>query len=668
MWSINQQVKTPRGVETIKAIEPGKKSSELYILTTRGNIYKESSISQTTNIYESVQLLNTGRAVVDESLIDLNYVPGFEIKPWEPARELPPYDTLKRCYLDIETSGLDPDNDRVYFVGFLVEDSTGESYHFVTDPDEESLLKSALKLLKKIKPRILSGHNHFTFDLHFLMARWDRYSIPHPFKKADWLTNITSASMNGSPIRFNQVFWKGVDIIDTFQQAAIYDKVYAVLDGYSLKDVAIAIGSRDERRLELSHSEINDCWETGNFERIREYLQYDLEDTKALSDFFIPQIYYQSIVIPLPLQEIAIASPPKKWEAVLNKHYGRDYAPIADDPYEYVGGYVSCEPGLYKNVCKIDVSSLYPSIQLKYGLCSQKDTDHYSLSVLKYLKDKRLEFKAIAKSSGSKQYDAMQNAFKILLNGFYGYAGTSGYAYNCFKTAALVTAIGRMIVNRMIDISKDFGGEVVEVDTDAVMVVTNDATALHREIESKLPDGITTDLEWSDRVLYALKPKNYLTIDSDGKVKSKGVFRKRNRSYLQTQFPIEYLKLYVNSPVEAEKFFEDVLSQICNGDYPVENLSIKQKISKSDKRLTAAGLGHAGDVVTYYEKELKRRHKVNGKQLKSDRTPTRTGAYYYRYYAEKLLEIRREMLTVIGNNLFDPEIDIPTEDKQMRIF
>jgi len=31
-------------------------------------------------------------------------------------------------------------------------------------------------------------------------------------------------------------------------------------------------------------------------------------------------------------------------------------------------------PGLHKHIAKIDVSSLYPSIMFKYGICFRKDT------------------------------------------------------------------------------------------------------------------------------------------------------------------------------------------------------------------------------------------------------------------------------------------------------
>ena len=57
-------------------------------------------------------------------------------------------------------------------------------------------------------------------------------------------------------------------------------------------------------------------------------------------------------------------------------------------------------PGLHKDIAKIDVSSLYPSIMLKYGICSHKDTQRVGLSILDYLTRERLRLKEFVLSRG----------------------------------------------------------------------------------------------------------------------------------------------------------------------------------------------------------------------------------------------------------------------------
>jgi uncharacterized protein YprB with RNaseH-like and TPR domain len=49
----------------------------------------------------------------------------------------------------------------------------------------------------------------------------------------------------------------------------------------------IALGLRDDRRLELSVTEIRQCWDAGDLATIQAYLEFDLEDTRSLADFLL---------------------------------------------------------------------------------------------------------------------------------------------------------------------------------------------------------------------------------------------------------------------------------------------------------------------------------------------------------------------------------------------
>jgi hypothetical protein len=44
-------------------------------------------------------------------------------------------------------------------------------------------------------------------------------------------------------------------------------------------------------------------------------------------------------------------------------------------------------------VAKIDLSSLYPSVMIRYGICSRKDPEHKFLGVLEYMRSK---FRAVS--------------------------------------------------------------------------------------------------------------------------------------------------------------------------------------------------------------------------------------------------------------------------------
>ena len=250
--------------------------------------------------------------LVDDSELDLDYSPDYQIKPYSPTQSLKPYSEVKKLYLDIETTGLEPKENRAIAIGLW--DGENEPI-LITNKDENELLNEFVETVKKLNPEVVIGHNIFEFDLPFLITRrsWCG-GVEMPFKQerypsttgGAWVPpimerKITSSSMNGKPVVFHPVKWAGVQIIDTMQQAAIYEKSANTLTSFSLKNLAIDLGLRSDRRLELSHQEILQLWESGNVNLILEYLQFDLKDTKLLADFFLPQVYYQSEVVPVSM-------------------------------------------------------------------------------------------------------------------------------------------------------------------------------------------------------------------------------------------------------------------------------------------------------------------------------------------------------------------------------
>lgn len=606
-----------------------------------------------------VPVIESGKCVVDETKLRLDYKPSFEIPDWQPSEQIPPYETVKRVYLDIETLGLDPEQNRIIAIGIQLD---GELSNLLSDPDEAKLLRSAIALLTKLKPQLLIGHNHIAFDLPFIMKRCEKLSVKHPFRLSDKLQVMTYASVHGEPIRFYPVYWRGVSIVDTYHLVGAEDKRTAKFTSYGLKDAAIQIGTRSERRLELIHTEITHCWETGQIDRILEYLAYDLEDTKALADYLIPAIYYQSEVVPLPIQEIATASPAKIWEAILEAHYGRNNLPQADEKLTYGGGYVACTPGLYKDCAKIDVGAMYPSNQLRYGLCSRKDSDRYYLAVLNYLRTNRLELKKLAKQTGEPIFKQRELALKILINGGYGFSGTGGYPFNCIPTAALVTGYGRKLIQLMISTVNSLGASIIEVDTDGIIFSHPQPEAIFRAVQSALPSGIGIDLDWTGKDVFVPKMKNYMIISKDGTVKATGEFRKRNRSELQRRFPINFIKAYLESPEKAAALYHQLCKELLDGEYCVENLSITQKIPRGAKQLLQ--LGKPGELVTYYWGEQAAYDKY-GRRVDGDRIPVTSGNYFVNYYISELRKMRDNLMQIIDPMFIKEEADkIQQEESQ----
>jgi DNA polymerase, archaea type len=579
---------------------------------------------------------------VDIDKLDLDYTPEVTPPIWQPTTELESYENLSKVYLDIETTGLDFDACCVTFIG--LKDNKG-NYYIFTDNDERSLLINALNWLLQNKPNVLIHHNGFAFDLPFLINKWNKYGINHPFSTASKPSKITSASFRGQPIEYTAISWKGVDIIDTFQQIAIWDKSANKLDGYGLKNSVIALKLRSDRRLELSNNEIQSAWKNGDLDTIKTYLKYDLDDTELLADFLLPIVWYQMAYVPdLAFQQMATASPALKAQKVHQALIG-DY-PDTDPTMEYQGATVDLlAPGLHHNVAKVDVVSMYPSIMLRYGICSKKDPQHKFLGWLNYLINERLKLKDLAKK-GNKLADHQQNAIKILVNGSYGFMGTGFYSYNDFGAAALVTAYGRKILTLMCDTIKNNLGTLIEIDSDGAYFSATEPENVFNAVCNAMPSGINIELEMKNCGLYAPRAKNYIIIHTEsGNMTVKGMFRKRNRYPLDNDFPIEYIKKYfTESLAAADQYFAEIIETLEYGDFDLDKLTVTRKIGKAEKKMVELGIGDIGDIVRFWYTEQALYHKKTFKKLTSKELPTTSGKYWPRYYADRVIAQRNDIM------------------------
>jgi DNA polymerase, archaea type len=630
---------------------------------------------------------------IDDSDIDLDCEPVKLTYKYEPRVNLTPYEDLSKIYIDIETSGLDPKTCRIYMVGFW-DTKLDDWVVFKEDEERETIVKS-IDYLTTNQPNILAGHNHVRFDLPFITKRAELYNISVPWKINVFSSRITSASVFGKPLEYNQVTWYGTNIIDTYHQIAIWDKAAAKLEAYDLKSSVIALKLRDDRRLELNVHQIKECWAKGDKETIEEYLKYDLSDTKMLADFLLPTVYYQLLYIPsMTFQQISVANAlkfQKLYESlechniddapaellskteIIGKIAGKDVV-IHDIPYLHTKEYVDHHmrqgislvesdekvgyeggiskvfyKGLHHDVAKIDVSSMYPSVMLRYGVCSRKDPLMKSLSVLKNMTEERLKFKALA-AKGDKQANHRQGALKILINSFYGFLGTGYYTYNDMEAAALVTAIGRKILYRMIDSIEAQGGMVIAVDTDGIIYSHENTNAVYNNVTKVLPSGVGIELEFEEMGLYAPKAKNYVLVSKEGKVSCKGMYRKRNRYPLQNKHPLELIRRYfMESKESAIDYHIDTVLAIKMRTIDIADLTVTRKIGKAEKSLVEQGLGQVGDKVSYWTTERKQFGKT-GKPIKSKKSGTTTEPYWAEYYLD---DARESFIEIFGQEELD---------------
>jgi DNA polymerase elongation subunit (family B) len=651
------------GVTKVTAIKNGKRfelvatQGDKLIVKTRNGLRKfEKTMFFPLNPRLAVSHLD-GRVEIDLDRLDLSYVSSIKTPSWVPTTSVKPYQELSKIYFDIEATGLDASVDRVLMVGMMNE--AGLKI-VITDPDEKVILTKTIQRLRKKSPDLLIGHNLFNFDLPFLIARCKLYGISSPFATGRHTSKITASSLFGKPIEFTPIYWNGVNILDTFHQIAIWDKAAARLSGYGLKNGVIELGLREDRRLELSVSQIRACWDKGDVGTIQEYLEFDLADTQLLADFLLPVVYYQMNYVPdIKFQQLATSSPAKKAQKIHEYLLPRT-TDVADEKIKFEGGKVSLiKPGLHSNVAKIDVSSLYPSIMLRYGICSRKDTENRFLGVLEYMRSERLRLKALGKQ-GDIAASFQEKSLKVLINGSYGYFGTGFYNFNDYDAAALVTAYGRKILALMVSVIESCGGKAfeasgtentdedgsaIEEDTDGVFFTHPDPEMVYQRVADALPSGIEIELEYKHCGLYIPKAKNYVLVKPSGKVEVKGIFRKRNRYPLENEFPIEFLKLYFIDGLDtAEAYYQSVRESLIEGSMAVEQLTITRKIGSAENNLVNLGIGKRGDRVSYWYAKHVNYHSRTGRSLKPKPIETNQEEYWSQYYLDRLDEAKAEII------------------------
>ena len=554
---------------------------------------------------------------VDEDKLDLFSYYEKPIPDWIPKNKnsLKPYDQLSKIFADIETTGLDPDTHQIVLIGMMNE--RGDSM-IISDLDDEALmLQKFIHVLKTKSPEILAFFNGFKFDIPFIIRRCEIHGIAHPFTIRDKTTVFRTAQKNGKPTEYNAIYVKGFEcaIIDLYHQVLAWDFVARKLTGHSLKQSVLQMGLRKESRLELSYQEMVTIWKNRHsnpegIERLKEYLVYDLEDTKLLGDRLIPSIYYQKMFLDWNLQSLSTGGNGSKWNSILVSAIpALDYED-PDTQKTIKGGYTSGIAGYYRNVVKIDVNSLYPSIMLTYGIHSRKDRQAIQLQILKYMTNERLRLKKLA--DVDPEADQMQGSMKVMINSSYGSLGCVGIPINDYEAAALVTAYGRAIVKYMSKIVTENDGFVIETDTDACIYSCKmgDERRIWEAVNKAMPKGISVAFEWHAKSFFVppveigsregLK-KNYIIVFDDGKIKANGRYRKRDRCVLEKTFQQKLVELltFKNKNV-AYGYYERILEEIIIGEHPIEDLAIKRKARVNEKRINELGVVDDEGIAYYW--------------------------------------------------------------------
>jgi DNA polymerase elongation subunit (family B) len=269
---------------------------------------------------------------------------------------------------------------------------------------------------------------------------------------------------------------------------------------------------------------------------------------------------------------------------------------------------------------------------LTYGIAPARESLGLFLPLLGQLREFRLAAKWHARSEtdpGSRDYyQALQQAFKVLINSFYGYLGTTIHNFSDTALAAEVTRLGRETIQNMLAWLEKKGARPVEVDTDGIYFIppagvesAEEEVALVGELSASLPVGIDVELAGRYRAIFSYKMKNYALLCHDGRiiVKGSGLKSRGMEKYLR-EFMQEMIKLLLQGDEErVEDLYLSYLEKLRNHRFPISFLTKTETLGESPatysmkvkqgKRNPAAAFEialrsgdeyRAGDQISYY--------------------------------------------------------------------
>lgn len=464
---------------------------------------------------------------------------------------------------DIETTGLDPhaaDAEVLLVTNTYRKGEYTESKTFCVNDykNDKEMLKDWASWVVDMDPSILLGHNIVIFDIPYILARCPNLPIGRLGINLEVESFNREFRKDGSQTySYNRINCFGREIVDTFFVSIKYD-IKREFENYKLKSLIAELELEEDNRQHYDGGDIKNNWNNPiERKKIIAYAEADSRDPIKLFDKMISAFFYLTVHIPKPFQVMTESATGSQINSLMVRAYLQNGQSVAkaSDSVEFEGAVSFGNIGIYDNVFKVDVSSLYPSVMLHYKIApEEKDYNNYFLFVLDYFTKERLRNKQLAKETKDPYFNGLQESQKIFINSAYGFMGASGLNYNYPKGAALVTKYGREVVTKSViwatgrtlvkvvkkvvnkgkenerieyewalgdKVAEGRGYQISNCDTDSIsFTIGRDLTKEDRklildDLNSQFPSGIRFADDGYFKRVCILKTKNYILWDAD---------------------------------------------------------------------------------------------------------------------------------------------------------
>ncbi len=531
-----------------------------------------------------------------------------------------PLEDLRTMAFDIEVynpgRSPDPKRDKVIVIAYKTDEMREPEVLTAEKGSDALIIKEFVKRVLEYDPDIIVGYNQNRFDWPYLVERAHLYGF-----KLDVGRRVGAEP---TPSVYGHYSVPGRLNVDLYDFAAEIHEVKVK----SLEEVADYLGVMPkEERVILEWWQISEYWD--NPEKRPLLIQYardDVEATYRLAGKFLPFGAQLSQVSGLPLDQVMAASVGFRleWRLIREAYKLNELVPNRVERREesYTGAIVlKPKPGIHENVAVLDFASMYPNIMVKYnvgpdtlvrpgepydpnevyvapevGHKFRKNPPGFFKKVVEKFLDIRRRIKEEMKRypPDSPEYrllDERQKAVKVLANATYGYMGWTHARWYCRPCAESITAWGRTIIRRAIEIARSMGLEVIYGDTDSLFVKYREGVVeeLIRKLQEELGFEIKIDKIYR-KVFFTEAKKRYVGLTIDGKIDVVGFEAVRgdwSDLAKETQVKVAEIVLETGDVEKAIEYVRKIIEDLRKGNVELRKLIIWKTLTKRPEEYAA---------------------------------------------------------------------------------
>ncbi|MBK8255880.1 MAG: ribonuclease H-like domain-containing protein [Polyangiaceae bacterium] len=543
------------------------------------------------------------------------------------------FDNLLRLDFDLETTGLNPDVDRIFLIAVRTPDGdaltleVNRSAGATENRAEAELIMRFAALVHETDPDVIENPNLHGFDLPFLARRAKHLGVRLCLGRLDNVELRTRPAARGAGRmgQENQVergaktrfTMPGRELIDTLDAVLRHDFSARDLPGHGLKAVAKHLGLASQDREYIPGGKIHSTYLT-HPERVRRYAKDDVVESAALARILGGSAFALATMAPRRYERLADAGPATGViDPMIVRAYLREGAALpAHEPGDgtsHTGAALYLfASGVAHRIVKADVASLYPSLMRQYQISPSRDRLGVLLTLVDTLVERRLAAKARARTlpAGSPERhaeEALSAAMKLVVNSAYGYLGAVGLTrFADVHAANEVTRRGRELLDFLCSELKKRGATLLEADTDGVYFsvpqhwTVGDERRVVSEVAALLPDKVHLEFDGRFAAMLSHEPKNYALLpygkvaDSGSEdccpdVKLRGVAFRSSRA---EPFGEEFLKralshLLRDNVMGVRKVYCETIDKLRRRELPTEQVAILVRLTKSSSKYAA---------------------------------------------------------------------------------